>query len=495
MIGALLITLFAVLYYGPWLKKVISTFLYQYPYLQKLPGPKGPPFIGSIADLAGDTTVPLKFWLSEAEKARERGDGFFTITVLGRTISFPINGETLKYICESNEEILKGKDYEFLRAWIGDCILLVIGKEWRDRRKSYTPLFHFSQLDGYLETFNKHARVMAEVLHDKAGTIVDMSEAVKRTALDVICDTAMGINFDTQRNPTHPYLHSVHDFTHLQQRHNTTPHMWITPIWYLLYDREYKRSLHGLNDLTKKIMDERFRRVQNGEVDLEAKKRPLIDHFFSYQQKGDWTLEDVHYELNGVIFGGHDTTSATLTWVYWVLGTQAEFQQQCFEEINDIMGPTDRDLDHDDLKSMVFLERFIKECMRIFPPIPAVERELMNDFKIGDHVLPKGSEIFIAPHIVHHNPEVYPEPWKFDPDRFLPENIAKRNPYDFIPFSAGPRNCIGQKFAMQEMKTILSWTLRKFSFSTKHDMLDQGFAIEVICKPTINVDLLVTPRK
>ncbi|KAF8353755.1 hypothetical protein PRIPAC_95378 [Pristionchus pacificus] len=494
MIGWFALLVVAAFYYVPWLKRVIGGFLYQNPYVQKLPGPKGLPFIGSIMDLAGDTTVPLKFWIREADKARAEGHGIFTMTALGRTITFPINGDTLRYICESSEEVVKGKDYEYLRAWVGDGILLSIGQKWRDRRKSYTQLFHFSMLDGYLETFNKHARIMTEVLAENSGRIVDMSDLVKRLGLDSICDTAMGYHFGTQKNPDHPYITAVDIFTKYSQRYNTEPQMWVTWIWYLLYHRDYKHALDNLNALTEEIMNARLKKVESGEVDLNAKKRPLIDHFFALHQKGEWTLEEVHYEINAAIFGGHDTTGSTLTWIFWALATQPHFQQQCYEEIRDIFGDSDRDTTHEDMKAMVLTERFMKETMRIFPPIPVVERELQNDFQMGPYLLPKGSEVFITPHLVQHNPEVYPDPWKFDPDRFLPENIDKRSPYDFVPFSAGTRNCLGQKFAMHEMKTVLAWALRKFSFHTHHNLLDQELAIEVISKPTLGVNLKVIPR-
>ncbi|GMT06454.1 hypothetical protein PENTCL1PPCAC_28628, partial [Pristionchus entomophagus] len=494
MIGTFALLICAALYYIPWLKRVIGNFLYQYPYVKKLPGPKGIPFIGSIMDLAGDTTVPLKFWIKEADKARADEDGIFTMTALGRTITFPVNGDTLRFICESNEEVLKGKDYEYLRPWVGDGILLSIGQKWRDRRKSYTPLFHFTMLEGYLVTFNKHARVMADILQEKSGKIVDVNDMVKRFGLDCIVDTAMDMDFGTQRNASHPYLQAVDVFTKYSQRYNTEPQMWVTWIWYLLYHRDYKHALDHLNGLTKDIMNERLRRVRTGEVDLKAKRRPLIDQFLSQHEDGEWTLEEVHFELNAAIFGGHDTTSSTLTWIFWALATQPHFQQQCYEEIREIFGDSDRDCTHEDMKLMEFTERFMKESMRIHPPIPAVERELQNDFQMGDYLLPKGSEVFICPHLVHHNPDVYPDPWKFDPDRFLPENIAKRSPYDFVPFSAGARNCLGQKFAMHEMKTVLAHALRKFSFHTHHNLLDQGCAIEVISKPTLGCNLRVTPR-
>ncbi|KAF8373061.1 hypothetical protein PRIPAC_79490 [Pristionchus pacificus] len=496
MIGAILLV--ASLYYAPWIIRTLRKWIYQYPYVVKLPGPKGLPLLGNMLDLAGDSTAPMKFWSKEAEKARAKGDGVFCMTLFGRVMTFPLNGEAVKSICESTEELTKGKDYDFLHPWMGKGIVFAIGQAWRDRRKSYTPIFHNrTMLEGYVDYFNKHARVTVEILGEvKPGSTIDINMMLKRYSLDAICESSLGFTFNVQRNPEHPYILSVDKFAYYLQRWTNEPQMWITWIWYALYHYTgYKDCLDTMNRLTQEVLDNRMAAVKRGEVDLDAEKRPLIDHFIAQYEKGDWTYEELHLECNSAIFGGHDSTSCTLTWVYWALATQPEFQQQCYEEIYGIFGDSDRDCTHDDMNAMKFTERFIKETMRIFPPVPLIERELGADFQMGKYLLPKGSEIFIAPHLVHHNPEVYPDPFTFDPDRFLPENIAKRSPYDFLPFSAGPRNCLGQKFALHEMKTIVSWTLRYFSFHTDRKLLDQEMRIEVVTKTSLGCHLQVTPRK
>ncbi|GMR62062.1 hypothetical protein PMAYCL1PPCAC_32257 [Pristionchus mayeri] len=497
MIGEFALALFAAFYYLPWIFKGIRDYLYEAPYYKKLPGPKGLSFIGSAFEVAvgEDTTAPLKFWLKEADKAREQGHDIFTVTAMGRHIAFPLSGESVKFICESNEEILKGKDYEFLRPWVGSGLMLSIGKKWKDRRRALTHVFHFTMLEGYTMTFNKHARVFVDILSKQSGTVVDMEIHLKRLSLDSALNTTMGMDFGIQHNPKHPYLASVDIFTNYAQRYNNEPHMWINWIWYLVYSREYNDVLKKLNDFSIEVLAKRMESVRKGEVDLEAKYKPLIDIFIALCNKGECTYDEVHYELNASIFGAHDTTSSTLTWIFWCLATQPQHQQRIYDEMTEIFGDSDRDCTLEDLQEMDFTERFMKESMRVFPPIPTVGRELMSDFQMGKYLLPKGSEIFIAPHIIHHNPDVYPEPWKFDPDRFLPDNVIERNPYDFIPFSAGPRNCLGQKFAMHEMKIIMSHAVRNFVFTTEHDILDQECKVEVMCKPSLGCHLKVEKRK
>ncbi|GMS85418.1 hypothetical protein PENTCL1PPCAC_7593, partial [Pristionchus entomophagus] len=258
--------------------------------------------------------------------------------------------------------------------------------------------------------------------------------------------------FSFLTNPGHPYIKAVDSFTHLNGRHNMEPHMWINWVWALFYHREYKAALREMHYLTDKVLKARKKAVEMGEVDLEAPRRPLIDHYLSLYQEGKLTLKEVHYEINAIILGGHDTTSTTLTWIFWSLACLPEFQQKCFEEIDAIFGgDRERNCTPEDIKSMEYTDRFIKETLRMFAPVPLVERELQSDFKMGDAILPRGSEIFINAFVIHHNEEVYPDSWRFDPDRFLPDAVAARHPFDYIPFAAGIRNCLGQKFAMQEI--------------------------------------------
>jgi len=114
---------------------------------------------------------------------------------------------------------------------------------------------------------------------------------------------------------------------------------------------------------------------------------------------------------------------------------------------------------------------------------------------LGGYVLPKGLSVGLLFYGMHRNPELYPEPDVFKPERFLPEQSAGRHPYAFLPFSAGPRNCIGQKYALFELKVVLSWLLRKFQFSVPNPLDPEARASsEIVLKPVDGIHLIVTPR-
>ncbi|KAI5929258.1 Cytochrome P450 4F3 [Manis javanica] len=117
----------------------------------------------------------------------------------------------------------------------------------------------------------------------------------------------------------------------------------------------------------------------------------------------------------------------------------------------------------DDLSQLPFLTMCIKESLRLHPPVTDIGRCCTQDIVLPDgRVIPKGVTCFINIFATHHNPSLWPDPEVYDPFRFEPENIKKRSPLAYIPFSAGPRNCIGQTFAMAEMKVVLALTLLRF---------------------------------
>ncbi|XP_067134663.1 cytochrome P450 4c3-like, partial [Centruroides vittatus] len=134
------------------------------------------------------------------------------------------------------------------------------------------------------------------------------------------------------------------------------------------------------------------------------------------------------------------------------------------------------------------------ETLRIYPPAFVIVRKNPSDLKVGDYVLPAKSSLAINIYGIHHNPTVFENPEMFDPDRFLPENCQKRHPFAFLPFSAGPRNCIGQRFAMTKMKTVLANVIRQFrvkSLDHRDKIFESG---DVILRPKFGIRMTVEKR-
>ncbi|XP_050435616.1 cytochrome P450 4C1-like [Adelges cooleyi] len=163
------------------------------------------------------------------------------------------------------------------------------------------------------------------------------------------------------------------------------------------------------------------------------------------------------------------------------------------EELQGIFGDSDRDATMEDLKSMFTLERVIKETMRLYPSVPSVTRRLNQPIQLKNHSIPAHSIIAFSIYILHRDESMYPNPEVFDPDRFLPEQCNDRHPYGYLPFSAGSRNCIGQKFAMYLMKTVLSTVVRHMKLETLGTQKDIVVSTQLVLKADSLPSLKLTP--
>ncbi|KAG2465691.1 CP4V2 protein, partial [Polypterus senegalus] len=151
-----------------------------------------------------------------------------------------------------------------------------------------------------------------------------------------------------------------------------------------------------------------------------------------------------------------------------------------------VSGNSSRHVSMDDLKKLKYLECVIKESLRLYPSVPM--------FAPG-HEIPKGVNAIIIPYSLHRDPKWFPDPEKFNPERFLPENSSHRHPFAFVPFSAGLRNCIGQRFAIMEEKVILSTVLRHFEVESKQRREELDLTGELILRPENGIWIKLINRK
>lgn len=205
---------------------------------------------------------------------------------------------------------------------------------------------------------------------------------------------------------------------------------------------------------------------------------------------------DIKEEVDTIMFEGHDTTAAGSSFVLCLLAIHQNIQERVYKEIFDIFGDSDREATFADTMEMKYLERVIMESLRMYPPVPLIARKLKQDVQLAseNYILPAGATVVIGTFKIHRRPEIYPNPEHFDPDNFLPERTQNRHYYSFIPFSAGPRSCVGRKYAMLKLKVLLSTILRNYHVKSKLTEKDFKLQADIILKRTDGFRLEIEPR-
>ncbi|GFT78357.1 cytochrome P450 4c3 [Nephila pilipes] len=182
-------------------------------------------------------------------------------------------------------------------------------------------------------------------------------------------------------------------------------------------------------------------------------------------------------------------------WTLFLIGHHQDVQIKIHDELDRVFGEdVERHASESDLNELNYLEYAMKETLRLYPIVPLYGRQTQEEMKICGHTIPEKTSCFVLAYFLHRDKDVFPDPEKFDPDRFLPENAAKIPDCAYMPFSAGPRNCIGQKFALMEMKTILSFILRNYSIISLDSIDKIQPLVDVRVSPSIPIRINLRRR-
>ena len=203
------------------------------------------------------------------------------------------------------------------------------------------------------------------------------------------------------------------------------------------------------------------------------------------QNSGMYTDQEIKDHVFIFITGGYETTSFTIANCLLLLAMHPDIQDQVLEEILQEF-PTDDDsmIDIESLAKLELLDRVLKETLRLIPVFPTVARETMSDYEIKPNVvLPKGTVLCINNYVLHRRKDIWgPRAGEFNPDNFLPQNVAKRHPYSYNPFSQGKRNCIGYRYAGISMKIMMMKALKAFKFNTELKYNELSFQADASLK-------------
>ncbi|XP_077152230.1 ultra-long-chain fatty acid omega-hydroxylase-like isoform X2 [Ranitomeya variabilis] len=363
--------------------------------------------------------------------------------------------------------------YGFLKPWLGDGLLLSGGEKWARHRRLLTPAFHFDILKHYVNIFNESTDIMHAKwrrLSVEGPMSLDMFEHISLMTLDSLLRCTFSYDSGCQEKPSE-YIAAIYELSSLiVKREHFLPHHFDF-IYYLSSNgRKFRRACKIVHEFTANVVQLRKKALQekgaeNWIKSKQGKTKDFIDILLLSKDEDGNQLsdEELRDEVDTFMFEGHDTTASGLSWILYNLASHPEYQEKCREEIRELLKGSTTHLEWDDLSQLPFTTMCIKESLRLHPPVTVVSRRCTEDITMPDgKVIPKGNISLLSIYGTHHNPAVWPNPEVYDPYRFDPSSTQERSSHAFVPFSAGPRNCIGQNFAMAEMKVVLALTLLNF---------------------------------
>ncbi|XP_016362228.1 cytochrome P450 4T8 [Sinocyclocheilus anshuiensis] len=361
--------------------------------------------------------------------------------------------------------------YKFFIPWLGDGLLVSTGQKWFRHRRLLTPGFHYDVLKPYVKLVSDSTKVMLGKweVYAKSGESFELFQHASLMTLDSIMKCAFSFNSNCQTDSgTNPYIQAVYDLCHMVNvRFRVFPYHSKAIFHLSPHGYKFRKAARIAHNHTAEVIRKRKEVLKiEKEQGIVKNKRYLdfLDILLSARDEHQQGLsdEDIRAEVDTFMFEGHDTTASGISWIFYNLACNPEHQEKCREEILQVLDGKDT-VDWEDLNKIPYTTMCIKESLRLCPPVPGISRKLTKPLTFFDgRTAPEGCTIGVSIYGIHMNASVWENPYVFDPLRFLPENVAERSPHAFVPFSAGPRNCIGQNFAMNEMKVTVALTLKKY---------------------------------
>ena len=439
--------------------------------LSQFPSPVENHWFYGIAHVVRDSEEYLQTLQNTVEKFQPKAVALW-ITWLRPTLAV-VHPDTVKIVLKASHMTApKSREYRFFRSWLGDGLIVSCGKKRERNRRLVTPAFHFDVLKPYVQVCNDVSELfLSRVASQTAnGKSTDVCPFVKRATLDTMLRCVLSYvdeGIQNMDNGEHPYCLNIHKVRDIITRRWTNPLYHNDFLFRLTTDsKELKKCCNYLHDFSNSLIRLRRKFLENELSQLKKRHLDFLDILLTARDENDAGLSDqeIRDEVDTFMFGGHDSTASAIMWSLFALAKYPRMQQKVRNEVNDVLGGR-TSLEYNDLQNLRFTTCFIKESLRMYTPVPGVNRRLAEPLIIEGVTFPVDTVIDIVPDCVHHNPVVWENHNEFNPDRFLPENFAKKDPFSFLPFSAGPRNCIGQHFAMDEIKVFVSQTARRFEIT------------------------------
>jgi len=426
-----------------------------------VPGPRGRPILGSLPDFQRDIIGTFM------QARREFGDvvhfrGPLEVYLLAHP-------DHVDHVLHADHRNYRHPDFEIkkLRPTFRNGLVTSQGEFWLRQRRLAQPGFHRQKI-------TKFGTIMTDITADMlAGwrtyaerrEVVDIRPIMQRLTLTILAKAMFSVDWSHDAVAVMDAVTVANEYTNARL---LAPPWADLPEWVPVPStRRFLQKRQAVDDLVYRMIGERRR---SGE-DMGDLLSMLMEARDEETGEGMSDLQ-LHDELISMIFAGHETVSTCLTWTWYLLSKNACIAARLRSELAEVLGGRTPTLD--DVPRLTYTTMLLQESLRLYPPIWLVPRTNLNDDEIGGYHIPAGSMVFLVPYVTHRHPDFWENPEGVDPERFTPERSAGRPRYAWFPFGGGPRQCIGNSFALLEMQLIIALVAQQFRLN-----LVEGHKVEL----------------
>ncbi len=416
------------------------------------PGPGRDGRVGRLLGFLAFRRDPLKFLTGIA---REHGD--VVHFRMGPQHVFMLNHPDLvrDALVTNQDHFHKGRALQRAKRLLGEGLLTSEGEHHRRQRRLAQPAFHRKRIDAYGATMTEYAERYSSAWQD--GAEVDIAHEMMRLTLAIVGKTLCNADVEGEADEVGESLTEIMEMFQML----LLPYSEYLEKLPLPQNRRFTRARARLDAIIYRIIAER-RESGEDAGDLLSMLMHARDEEGDGRGMTDVQLRD---EVMTLILAGHETTANALAWTWYLLAQHPEVETKLHAELDAVLDGGRRLPVVEDLPALRYTEMVFSESMRLYPPAWTVGRLAIKDYTAGGYTIPAGSLVLVSQYVTHRDPRFWPDPLRFDPERWTPEARETRPQYSYFPFGAGARRCVGEGFAWMEGALLIASIARRWRMS------------------------------
>lgn len=374
--------------------------------------------------------------------ANEEVGGVAKIELFNKELILVTNPEPIEEVLVKKRNLIpKSEQYEVA---FGEGLGSVSGEQWRKQRDVITQFFCPKRIDSYADSMVSLANSQSDAWGD--GEEIEIFDEMKDLTLEILFETVFDYAIDPGGKDK-DIRKAVDDLDEWFK-----PTSWVLPKWIPTpARRRFWQASSQIDAIAEDLL-------YNGDANDES----LLAMLQELNQRGDKTLtdEEIRSQLRTFIFAGHETTAITISFALQLLGTHPDVKSRFHDEVDSVLAGSEPDTD--DLRELAVTDNIIREILRLYPPAFRLPRVAAEDVEIGGYTVEADTDILVYTVAAHRNQRFWDAPMEFRPSRWDdidPESTG----FEYIPFGAGPRSCIGKRFALLEMRLLLATLGQKYT--------------------------------